>query len=568
MTIHKMKTITFQDTDYETWKEVALASLKGQPFDQLITKTIEGIDLQPLYTEADLLKQADGVLAQSISAIRNSKIETGWIIAQQQYAEDGKAFLVELKNSIDKGNGAIVYDGSVALNWEQDTLAEIALLLPKYPVFIKNISADDAILEVFNLVPTDLRAAVQGAVSALNWSKPKGYVNVRAVCADSWTVHHKGADAVTELALTLAQAAENASSYKSFDEFAKDFYVRFAIDTNFFLEIAKIRAFRVLWHSFSSAYNVEKQIPVLVHAETSLRSYSKLDSYVNLLRAGNETFSAVLGGADVVTVHPHDVLTGTTTASRRLARNIQIVLKEETHTGKVIDPSAGSYYIETLTAELVEKAWKLFLEIDASGGYLKYVAGPLEKRLEELTVVRQDEVAKGKKSLIGTNVYANLDETLLPDVKDLHIEGRFAEQFEKSRVLFSTSQPKTTLLTFGELKDYKIRADFASGFLATGGIWTIESPAFQNVQDALNWLATEKPDYAIVCASPEFIDEAMDELLLGMPSEIAIDVAGKFDEKRSKDWIEKGLSGFIFSGQNRVEKFLEINEKWKGAEEK
>ncbi len=101
-------------------------------------------------------------------------------------------------------------------------------------------------------------------------------------------------------------------------------------------------------------------------ATTSLRSYSKLDPYVNLLRAGNEAFSAVLGGADVMTVHPHDILTGPSDSSIRFARNIQLVIKEETHVDKVIDPAGGSYFIETLTAELVEKAWALFVDIEAA----------------------------------------------------------------------------------------------------------------------------------------------------------------------------------------------------------
>ena len=114
--------------------------------------------------------------------------------------------------------------------------------------------------------------------------------------ADMWAVHHKGADAVTELALTIAQASELAAEHEEFSTFAESFFVRFAVDTHFFLEMAKIRAFRVLWQAFSSAFdeNVNAYVPILV--ETSLRSYSKLDPYVNLLRAGNETFSAVLGG--------------------------------------------------------------------------------------------------------------------------------------------------------------------------------------------------------------------------------------------------------------------------------
>ena len=126
MTINNMKTTTFEKVDYEQWKETASKSLKGKPFEQLITKTIEGIDLQPLYTEEALVKRADGALAQTIASIRESKQGTGWIVAQQQYAADGKEFVSELKTSIERGNEAIVYDGSKPLEWDAHALSEIA----------------------------------------------------------------------------------------------------------------------------------------------------------------------------------------------------------------------------------------------------------------------------------------------------------------------------------------------------------------------------------------------------------------------------------------------------------
>ena len=129
-------------------------------------------------------------------------------------------------------------------------------------------------------------------------------------------------------------------------------------------------------------YGVAEAPYVPIIATTSLRSYSKLDPYVNVLRAGNETFAAVLGGADVITVHPHNIVTGPTSSSIRMARNIQLVIKEETHADKVIDPAGGSYFIETLTSELVEKAWTLFLEIESAGGYEAFITSG---RVREIT---------------------------------------------------------------------------------------------------------------------------------------------------------------------------------------
>lgn len=561
-----MKTTTFTTSNFEQWKEAAIQSLRGKPFDRLITKTIEGIDLQPLYTEDELIKRADGVLAQTISSIRTAKQETGWIVAQQQYVADCKQFVAELKASIERGNEAVVYDGSKQLQWDAQSLSEIAKLLTKYPVFIINTTLNDGFLDVFDLIPNEERSLVRGTIFAPDWDKPQGYSNVRTMGADMWSVHHKGADAVTELALAIAQAAEIATNYDDFSTFAEDFAVRFAVDTHFFMEIAKIRAFRLLWNAFSSAYGETGTSYVPVLAATSLRSYSKLDPYVNLLRAGNEVFSAVLGGADMITVYPHDVLTGVTSTSIRLARNVQLVIKEETHVEKVTDPSGGSYFIETLTLELAEKAWELFLTIESTGGYSAYVeTGKLAELLEERNASRKLDIAAGKSSLIGTNVYADVTSEALGDAGGIHMDGRLAEPFESLRAHFKEAQPRTFLLPFGELKDFKPRADFVSGFLATGGIRSEWSPVFANASEAIQWLADEKPDYAVVCGSSEVTETVMTELLQGLPNGVRLDVAGAYDKEFSNKWLDAGLSGFVFSGQDKVSKLTEINNTWKGA---
>src|SRR5699024_6535564 len=156
---------------------------------------------------------------------------------------------------------------------------------------------------------------------------------------------------------------------------------------------------------------------VPIHSETSLRSFSKLDEYVNLIRAGNEALAAVIGGTDMLTVHPHNILTGTNAQSRRYARNAQIVLKEET-------------YID----DVIEHAWNYFLEIEAVGGYSAFVqSGKLEKEITKTREARISDVAHNKKSLIGTNVYADLSAPLIKEEGPLHIPYRLAEPYENLR---------------------------------------------------------------------------------------------------------------------------------------
>jgi methylmalonyl-CoA mutase len=560
VTIHKMKTTNFDDRNYLEWKEVAVKSLRGKPFEELITKTPEGIDLQPLYVEGQLDNST------TIDTIRQAKKQPGWIVAQQQYVADGKSFVAELTSSIERGNEAIVYDGANQLEWDEKSLEKLAKLITSYPIFITNTNENDQLLKVLGLVAMEDRSKVRGAVSISGWNLPEGYSGVRTISADIRSAHLNGADAVTELALVIAEGAENATTYKSFREFNDKFFVRFAIDTHFFMEIAKIRAFRILWNALGKSFGEMKVAHIPILTETSLRTYSKLDPYVNLLRAGNEAFSAVLGGADVITVHPHDVLTGTTPASVRYARNVQLVIKNETLVDKVLDPSGGSYFIDTLTNELVEKAWDLFVEIDAAGGYQAYVdSGELEQRLKACSIDTAEEVANGKKSLIGTNIYADLSASNLKEDDGMAVEGRLAEPFENIRAHFQAEQPKTVLVTFGDLKDVKPRADFVSGFLATGGIHSVWSPLFNNAKEANEWLANEKPDYVVVCAKPDLIEEVIIDLLHGLPDGILIDAAGKYETEVSEKWLANGLNGFIFSGQDKIAKLTEIKSKWKGV---
>lgn len=551
MTIHTMKSTTFEQVDFEQWKEEAVRSLKGKPLESLMTKTLEGIDLQPLYTRESF-----------IEGVRVTKQQTGWLIAQQTHATNGQQFVMELKNSLDRGNDAIVYDGTQPFDWDESSLREIAQLMTDYPIFITNTKPEDPFLKAFTFVDEANRAAVKGAISVSEWTSPEGFTHLRTSGADTWIAHHNGADAVTELALALAQAAQYMEKQKIFDHFAEDFFVRFAVDTHFFMEIAKFRAFRVLWQAFSAAYGVADAPSIPLLATTSLRSYSKLDPYVNLLRAGNETFAAVLGGADVMTVHPHDILTGPSESSIRFARNIQLVLKEETHVDKVIDPAGGSYFIETLTADLVDKAWALFVDIEAAGGYETFMAnGSLSALLEQ----RKDEVANGKKSLIGTNVYADVTATEFADRSGVAIEGRLAVPFENLRSLFSKEQPRTVLLTFGTLKDFKPRADFVAGFLATGGIQCEWSAAFEDAEEAKAWLENEQVDYAIVCATPDMTETVMETLLKGWPENMLVDVAGKYEPALAQQWLDAGLNGFLFTGQNKVNKLVAIHTNWKGG---
>ena len=249
------------------------------------------------------------------------------------------------------GNEAICYDGRRPVHWSKKDLQQLADLILKYPVYAFYVNESDLFANIFDLIPSHDRKYVQGVVTGLNL--PEGYQHVQTNVADLSPLHLEGADAVTELGAALAMIVQDLEDESDFDVYAKKIAVRFSIDTNFFMEIAKLRAFRNLWQTLTAAYGgTNIHVPVL--AETSLRTYTKFDPHTNLLRAGNETLSAVLGGADVFTVHPHLILNKLSSASIRNARNLQLVIQEEASANAVLDPGYGSYYIDTLTIKLIK----------------------------------------------------------------------------------------------------------------------------------------------------------------------------------------------------------------------
>lgn len=560
--ITKMKTQQFEQTNDAKWREVAIESLRGLPFERLVTKTLEGIDVQPLYTREQAKNELGERQGEILKLVRAGQTSGEWTIAQRTYTTEGAQFIAETKEAIEKGNEAIVYDGSHRVAWSNSDVAELAKLAVQYPLFALNVSEDDSFVKVYDLIEEADRKRVEGIFTG-EATLPDGYHLVRTAVGDTIAAHLDGADTVTELALTLAQAAEQASDYRSFTQFENKFFARFAIDTQFFMEIAKLRAFRILWQTFAEAHGHDKASRVPVFSETSLRSFSKLDPYVNLLRAGNEAFSAVLGGTDVLTVHPHNVVANITPAGIRHARNIQLVIKAETFVEHVIDPAGGSYFIDTLTNELSKKAWDLFLEIEEAGGYSTYVSsGQLSARLQTLYDARLEALSKRDASLIGTNIYANLEDEISTE-ETLSVPNRLTTKYEQLRESFGKDQPKTVLLSFGQLKDFKARADFVAGFLATAGIKAEQSPAFASVDEANEWMAENDFDYGIVCAHPNETEDVMKELTVNFPSGKWIDVAGKYDEATEKAWQEAGVTGFIYQGQDQLEKFAYIAKRWK-----
>lgn len=549
--IHNMMQQKFELPAWEEWLQVAESSLKGRTVDSLKTPTAEGITLNPLYT----------ALPNQPHTVR--PVHRKWISAQPTIGDTGSEWIVSMKESLEKGNEAIYLDGRTPTNWDDVSLKVLAEMMLNHPIAFLHINSEDRILDVFKLIPPDEREKVNGLLLSDKVQLPLGYKNVRTIGIDLESIHMRGADSVTELALALSQASELALKMESFDQFCDEVFFRFPADTHFFMEISKFRAFRTLWQLFCSAYDVNIVKPVPLMGVTSLRSYSKIDPYVNLLRAGNSSFSAVLGGADWLTVYPYNELTGNTQQSLRYARNVQLIIREETHADKVADPGGGSYFIEQLTEELVHKAWQRFLEIEDMGGTQAFLhSGKLDQLAEE----RKKNVARGVSSLIGTSVYADPANHELVENSSRIETARPAYPFEELRSRALKQPIDIRLVVFGSLKSYKPRADFAAGFLATAGLTAKHSPSFKDAYEAIEWLEAEKPDYAILCAAPGQIEQIAPEISSKKPAGVILDVAGRVSDELTNEWLASGLDGFVFNGQNRIEKLSLILSQCKGGE--
>ena len=554
-----MKNIEFEKPAYSDWQDAAIKALKGKPFESLFTATSEGVTLQPLYTQESLLTKLGDELDRQVATIRSLQNNAVFQVAQQVHADTSEAFFAQLEDSLARGNEVVTIDSRVQFEWTEEVLAKLAPYFSEYSFKITVNNAQDPLLAVFDHIAIDQQQAVKGFIVSQDPISLEAFPNVRSVNADTTIYHYQGANAVQELAYALALAAKFAEQEESFEAFSKKFFVTFAIDTQFFAEIAKLRAFKVLWKAFSSAYGVTETLKIPTVAETSLRSFAKLDIYVNLLRSSNEALSALIGGADVFTVHPHDVLTKPTEQSVRIARNVSLILKEETNVLKVTDPAGGSYFIESLTADFVKEAWALFLAIEAAGGIDAYTAsGKLAEEIETSYLSRIKAAQTRKQSLIGTNIYANPTDVLEHDTNPLfaHIK-RIAAPFEELRAEVTAADVKTAILALGTLKSSKPRADFVAGFLNTVGLVPEKSEPVATAEEAVAWLKATDATYVVIAGSDDDTKALVAAILAEKPAHVIVDVAGKFKDEEQA-WLANGLNGFIFAGQNIIEKLQSV----------
>lgn len=472
---------TFPPISYEEWKKIVEEELAGVPFEKkLHTRTYEGIEFKPLYIRQDLeslkiFEQYPGFA----DFVRNTKVSgyypKGWEINQDITEPLAEEFNSALARDLERGQNSISFrlDKASKLCLDADYADEnligeggvnISAIfsisrafnkidLKKYPIHIDAgfsnlpfIALFSAYLEKNNYNFSDIQGSVLAdplGFLAENGELPIGlkecydeislvlkYIEasnspLRCLGVSSYNYNSAGANAVQELAFAFATAIDyfDAMTERGFSpsELVPRFQFEFGVGPYFFLEIAKLRAARYLWSLLLEQYGVSAELrKIYVRARCSKFNQTKFDPYVNMLRTTTETFSAVLGGADAVCSNPFDECLGLSNEfSRRIARNIQIILKEEAHMDHVIDPAGGSYFVETLTEKIAEQSLDLMKRIEEQGGMFNALKkNYIQSSIAEVVSLKIGDFNKRKSVLVGVNMYANPKEKLL-DVRQI-----------------------------------------------------------------------------------------------------------------------------------------------------
>jgi methylmalonyl-CoA mutase len=363
---------------------------------------------------------------------------------------------------------------------------------------------------------------------------------------------------LTEAGLDINQIAERMT-------------LHVAVGSNYFMEIAKIRAARMLWANVLKAHNA-KHTQVFVHASTSKWNKSVYDPNVNMLRTTTETMSAALGGADSIHVDAYDdTYKCADEFSARIARNQQIILKEESYFDKIVDPSSGSYYIESLTDAIAQHAWKLFQDVEETGGFTAaFKAGTIQNAIAQTAHQRDLDIANRKTIVLGTNQYPNQHETMLDKIEPEcnFCEGvgeypalrlyRGSEAFEELRlatekaVKAGKKKPIVFLLTYGNLAMRKARAGFALNFFGCAGYEIVDNAGFKTPEDGANAALSAKADIVVLCSSDEEYPELVNGVCAVLKGKANITLAGHPGDNLEA-FKTAGVDEFIHVRSNLIE---------------
>ena len=593
----------FPPVPTEKWEEVITADLKGADYERkLVWKTGEGFNVRPYYRAENLegIKFL-GSQAGEFPYVRGTHAHNRWRVHQTVSVVCPKEANAEALKILNAGVDSLGFciasaDFSAA---DLDMLLKDICIPAVEITFCGEKMANVAELvlakvEKEGIAKEDVRIAfcidplVKGLSSKGDFCSPNGekciarivelihktkeYKHVRIVTVAGQTFGNSGSTIVEELAFTLSAGHDYlvrlTDAGLDVDAAARKLRFSFSVSSNYFMEIAKFRAARMLWANIVKGYNPEKNCAckMQIHAETSKWNQTVYDPYVNMLRGTTEAMSAAIGGVYSLEVTPFDAsFENPTEFSKRIARNVELLLKNESHFDQVVDPAGGSYYVENLTQSIAAEAWKLFLEIEEKGGYTEaYKAGLIVERIKASAAAKDKNIATRRQTLLGANQYPNFTEVAGKEITAESVTRKQAEgnvlvpyrgamAFEEMRLQVDRSgkEPKAFMLTCGNLGMARARAQFSSNFFACAGIRVQDNTFFKSIEEGVKAALESKAEIVVVCASDDDYAEAAPKVKELLAGKAILVVAGA--PACAPELEAQGITNFISVKSNVLE---------------
>ena len=603
----------FQAPTTQEWLDKIEVDLKGADFQKrLVWRTNEGFNVQPFYRREDLkdLKTPDALPGEFPFVRGNKKDSNEWYVRQNIKVDDPKEANKKALDILNKGINSLgfQFSGDLVSKETVETLldgiycdiVEVNFATcPKHSVelaeilvgFFQNKGFDKE--KVVGSIEFDPMAKIvmkgKDVTPVLEIAPKlveilKDYPNFRCIAVSSDALNNAGAYIVQELGYALAWGNEYLQQLVDagvdVDLAAKSIKFNMGVSENYFMEIAKFRAARLLWAQIVKQYEpkCDCACKMVVNATTSYYNQTLFDSYVNLLRSQTEAMSAALGSVHSMVVTPFDApYEEATEFSERIARNQQLLIKEESHFDRIVDPSAGSYYIEHLTDALAQEAWKIFLKVEEEGGFLAAVkAGTIQDDINATNVKRHGDAAKRKEFLLGTNQFPNFTEksegkkalgsacccgaTAEAAPFKAISSTRLAADFENLRIhTEETKVPTAFMLTIGNLAMRQARAQFSCNFLACAGYKVIDNLGFKTVEEGVDAALEAKADIVVICSSDDEYAEYAIPAFKYLNGRAMFVVAGA--PACMEDLKAAGIENYIHVKCNVLETLKEYNQK-------
>jgi methylmalonyl-CoA mutase len=608
----------FAPASYDDWRRLVDGVLKGAPFEKLVGKTSDGLRIEPIYRRAAGVTPIPGRAAASPWQIMQRIDHPDAVQANAQALHDLENGANGLSLVFAGANGAHGYgleptaeavarvldgvflDAGIAIELQVGPQSRMAAI--HVAEYVKGRGIAPAACNIrFGLDPIGAcavsgsspyawAAIVPAVTGAMKGLAGMGFKNPFAP-ADGRVIHDAGGSEAQELAFVLATGVAYLRGLEgagvSLDDARGMIYARLAADADQFLTMAKFRALRLLWARVEQACGLAPK-PIFIAAETAWRMLTQRDSDVNMLRSTMATFSAGLAGANAITVLPHTLALGLPDPfARRVARNTQLVLLEESNLAKVSDPAAGAGGIETLTQQLCESAWSQFQEIEQAGGVFAALEQNLiQRKVAATRAAREADVARRKTVLTGASEFPNLREAraAVLDAKPVTLDPygeakltfdaltpmRLAAPFERLRdrsdakSQASGARPTIFLASLGTAADFTARAAFAKSFFETGGIEAVDTDGFVDPAVLAAAFKASGAELACLCSSDKMYAEhaiaAAKALQAAGPKHIYL--AGRPGEQETA-LRGAGVGDFIFAGGDAL---AMLGEAWRRME--